>query len=93
MQEAIMGISASMTSLNECNVPANVDDDSELWRELEDLMTMQDPVPIKIPAVKPVDASTETAIVETAMMPTTETAKPVVETAMPFEIDREAVYA
>lgn len=38
MQDAIMGIGVSMNSLNECSVSAAVEDDGELWRELDDLM-------------------------------------------------------
>ena len=86
MQEAIMGIGASM---NECSMQ---DDESELWRELDDLMTMQDPASkTPIETVKP---RAETVV---------ETAKPIepekpLETAKPTEMlisfdQEEAVYA
>ncbi len=45
MQEAICGIGVSMNSLNDCSLASAggaEDDDGELWRELDELLTMGD---------------------------------------------------
>ena len=54
MQEAILGIGASMTALNECSssVTPAAEDDSDLWLELDELMMCEEDVAVsQLPSV------------------------------------------